>query len=282
MEDQDPQSPKANLTYEETPIIEPITEAVHTSSETPPLPKPAEVPVSHSNVTPSNKSSRKMMGNILFFVILFGLGIWLSLQLRSFLSPPAPVTQIAPSPTVVSVPTLTPFSSASSSASIAGWIAYQVVSGSTKKVMPGVVYKLPASVEAPVCDGSNCPSLGTNLPGGTRFTVAARGKGYTLPDFRGAILTDASGHQFTMKQSIVGGKAVYEYVGDFTGRTGGGYNFSKMRGVLVPVTDLVSVEFNHFAPVGATTDFAADDALLDQVISTFDTSVIPVATTSGS
>ena len=133
-------------------------------------------------------------------------------------------------------------------------------------LLQSVTYQLPQSVTLPVCDGSGCPSSGTNLSGGTRFTVAARGKGERLPDFRGAILTDANGKEFTMRQTSVGGKDVYEYIGDFTGRTGGGYQFTKMRGVLVPVSDTVSIEFNHFVPAATVSDFAADDEVFDQII----------------
>jgi hypothetical protein len=293
MEDPEVTPSKATLTYEETPIIEPIQESssavavppvqppapVHTETPAPPEPVETHIPgVPHSS---PKKNMGKTVGNVLFFLILFGLGVWLSLQLRAFLSSSSESAQVTPTPTLSVLPTLAPVTAASGSANVQGsWITYQVQSGASKKVMAGVSYKLPAAITAPVCDGSNCPSMGTNLSGGTRFTVAARGKGFTLPDFRGAILTDAAGHQFTMKQSIIGGKGVYEYIGDFAGRTGGGFGFSKMRGVLVPVTDLISVEFNHFAPVGVTSDFASDDALLDQIIASFDTAVVPIATSS--
>jgi hypothetical protein len=72
-----------------------------------------------------------------------------------------------------------------------------------------------------------------------------------------------------MKQTVIGAQYVYEYVGDFTGRTGGGYTFTKMRGVLVPVSETLAVEFNHFASSGVATDFAADDKVFDDIIKTF-------------
>lgn len=299
-----PEAPKPTLTYEETPIIEPIADHV-TGAVTPTQPSvehapvpPPQSPSQHTSNDPVHtsppptasvkKSKGKHVGNFIFFVILFGLGIWLSLQLRTFLSGSTELASINNEPTVAAttpIVTQAPLASGSakpsgSPASQAAWVTYQVQSGSGKKIMTGVSYQLPPEVTAPVCDGGNCPSLGTNLPGGTRFTVAARGKGYTLPDFRGAILTDASGHEFAMKQSIVGGKSVYQYIGDFSGRTGGGYSFTKMRGVLVPVTDTISVEFNHFSPVGITTDFATDDVLFDKIIASFNTTILPDITST--
>lgn len=213
------------------------------------------------------------MGTVLFIFILFALGIWLSSQLRSFFAPvstgevPVPTTsQLSNAP---ANPSLAPSVPSSASANSAQWITYQPYSGVTKQAIAGISYQLPGTVKAPVCDSASCSSQGTNLSGGTRFTVAPRGKGQLLPDFRGAILTDTSGHEFTMKQTVVSNVYVYEYTGNFTGRTGGGYTFTKMRGVLVPVSDTLAIEFNHFSPAGATSDFAADDAVFDQIIKSF-------------
>ena len=139
---------------------------------------------------------------------------------------------------------------------------------------------MPSEVKAPVCDSQSCASQGTNLPGGTRFTVAARGKGQLLPDFRGAILTDAAGREFTMKQGVFGGVFAYEYTGNFTGRTGGGYTFTAIRGVLMPVSETLAVEFNHFAPAGITSDFASDDAVFNEIIASFKTGIVNTATPS--
>jgi hypothetical protein len=206
----------------------------------------------------------RFLGTLVFIVILFGLGIWLSSQLRSYFAGPLP--EVANSPTPVAYPTSGRVPVASISATPAAWQTYQVVNGTTRAPITGFSYQLPGGVTAPVCDSGGCPSQGTNLPGGTRLTVAARGKGQVLPDFRGAILTDINGKEFVMKQAIVGGLPVYEYDGDFTGRTSGGYSFTKMRGVLVAVSDTFAVDFNHFAPVGSTSDFAADDRIFDQII----------------
>lgn len=266
----------AGLTFEEAPVVTPPSVVTPTMPES----SPKEEPItSQENIAPhlldvphsvTKKPRRfKWLGTLIFVALLFGLGIWLSSQLRVFVTPDASLENFEV--TIPSSPLLfpTPVSSASAStATPSGTVnAWQTVSVSAiGLLLKSVTYQLPQIVVLPTCDGSGCPSSGTNLIGGTRFTVAARGKGERLPDFRGAILTDVNGKEFTMRQTRVGGKDVYEYMGDFVGRTGGGYQFTKMRGVLVPVTDAVSVEFNHFAPMGVVSDFASDDAVFDQII----------------
>ncbi len=289
---------RSSLTYEETPIIDPasgetiaphepdpqekedlIPEAArvfqppHEVSR-PEVPPPFHEPVSQPPQKPFKKKGGFHMGTVLFIFILFGLGIWLSSQLRSFFAPVStgevPVPTASVGSNAQASPSFAPSAPVSTaSANSAQWVIYQPYSGATKRAIDGISYKLPSSVKPPVCDSSSCSSQGTNLPGGTRFTVAPRGKGQLLPDFRGAILTDTSGHEFTMKQTMVSNVYVYEYTGNFTGRTGGGYTFTKMRGVLIPVSDTLAIEFNHFAPAGSTSDFAADDVVFDQMIKTF-------------
>jgi hypothetical protein len=289
---------KPSLTYEETPIIEPIepsetpqnltsmtSEASRVfGSESPPPAKSEatqhEIPPSQAVPVPPPKTGGGMrpVGTALFFLLLFGLGVWLSSQLRSFFVPA--VSEEVPVPTVpleYIAPTQAPSATPSGVVvSRSSWQTYDVISGVTKKAIIGISYQLPNEVKAPVCDSASCASSGTNLPGGTRFTVAPRGKGQLLPDFRGAILTDAGGKEFTMQQRMMGGVYVYEYTGDFTGRTGGGYTFTNIRGVLMPVSETLAIEFNHFAPAGITTDFASDDALFEEIITTLKT---PAATT---
>ena len=284
---------KNALPVEETPVIdEKSGEPVESKPEMPGvtyqkediIPEAAQVfeeqgsaQQSQPTPVPSRPRSSFHFGTVLFVIILFGLGVWLSTRLRSFFTP----SQTAP----VVVPTVVPGAAAPtvaaspSAAPVASWTTEQVISGATKTVIAGLSYKLPPGVAAPVCDGGSCPSQGTYLPGGTRFTVAPRGKGQLLPDFRGAILTDANGKEFIMKQTTVGGVYGYQYTGDFTGSTGGGYTFTKMRGILIPVNDKLAVEFNHFSPAGTTTDFAFDDALFDKIIASFASS-IPAASSS--
>lgn len=261
---------EAGLHFEEAPEFTP-SQATDTKTTVVSQSAPQEVAKHLLDVPkePAKKPRRKRLGTFIFIALLFGLGIWLSSQLRLFV---VPETTLENTDETLSLTPSEPPLISSSSASIASQSGvindWQTVTVSAVgSLLQSVTYQLPQSVELPICDGSGCPSSGTNLSGGTRFTVAARGKGERLPDFRGAILTDANGKEFIMRQTSVGGKDVYEYIGDFVGRTGGGYQFTKMRGVLVPISDTISIEFNHFAPAATVSDFAADDEVFDQIIS---------------
>ncbi len=289
----EPVHTQSGLPIEETPIIDPITapmteqpesvipEAtqIFSPSSEKQEPTPPENPP--SNTRPAHNNH---VGTIIFVVILFGLGVWLSMQLRSFFAPATSQEVAVPTSVPLPITTVAPLPVATSSAGVSDntWVTSQVISGATRTAISGVSFKLPSGLPPLTCDGASCPSQGTNLPNGTRFTVAARGKGQLLPDFRGAILTDASGREFTMKQTMIGGVYGYEYVGNFTGRTGGGYTFTAMRGVLVPVNDSLSIEFNHFAPSGVTSDFAKDDVIFDKIVGSFVTNVSSPASASSS
>ncbi len=300
---------KPSLSYEETPIIDPVSGEV-ASAQAPlstseredevasvipeasrvfqPSPEVAQKndPLSEGlHVTEEHikkPSKKNHLGTILFIVILFGLGVWLSSQLRTFFAPS--VSEETVVPTLAPVARVSPpaagVASPSGAAPSGVRQVYNVISGVTKKPIDGLTYQMPSGIKAPVCDSQSCASQGTNLPGGTRFTVAARGKGQLLPDFRGAILTDAAGREFTMKQGVYGGVYAYEYTGNFTGRTGGGYTFTAIRGVLMPVSETLAVEFNHFAPAGITSDFASDDVVFNEIIASFKTGVVNTATPS--
>lgn len=269
----------AGLTFEEAPEVAAPTPPVSPTNTDAAIKTPVEPHHLLDVPQPVVKKPRKnrWIGNGIFVLLLFGLGIWLSSQLRFFISPETSLennTDVS-SPNSFVTPTLDDSKlSATTSGSLSEWKTVSV--SALGSVLQSVTYQLPEAVLLPTCDGSGCPSSGTNLSNGTRFTVAARGKGERLPDFRGAILTDVNGKEFTMHQVRVGGKDVYEYVGDFTGRTGGGYQFTRMRGVLVSVSDTESVEFNHFSPVGIITDFAADDVIFNQIIESVK---VPVTTT---
>lgn len=300
---------KPSLSYEETPIIDPVSGEVapaqtHRSTSeqedevasvvpeasrvfqpppeitqrNDPLSEGPQVTEEHSKKPPK----KNHLGTILFIVILFGLGVWLSSQLRTFFAPSVSEETVVPTlaPIARVSPPATGVASPSGALPSGSRQIYNVISGVTKKPIEGLTYQLPSEVKAPVCDSQSCASQGTNLPGGTRFTVAARGKGQLLPDFRGAILTDAAGREFTMKQGVFGGVFAYEYTGNFTGRTGGGYTFTAIRGVLMPVSETLAVEFNHFAPAGITSDFAGDDAVFNEIIASFKTGMVNTATPS--
>ncbi len=269
------------LVYEETPVIESVppmpeshdhassteySEAVDALTHRPQLTSPHELPTRTKSIRSEGKGILSGV-SLLVFLLLFMVGVWISGAIRQFLptnnsaidstsSPVVPDTAIdsgtAPSPQVDS---------------LASWKSYDIISGITKKPVSGISFTLPPNVLAPVCDSSSCASQGTYLPGGTRFTVAARGSGQSLRDYRGTAISDSNGVTFTSKEVRIAGKNAMEFIGTFTGRTISGYAFTAMRGVMIPLTDSTSVEFNHFVPSGIVADFDSDDALFDTILS---------------
>lgn len=240
--------PAKPLIYEETPIIEPVKAPLQTS------PSPT-LPIGHTIAT------------IVFFVLLFALGVWLSMFLRQFTTTTPPSAVIPTPPPQADQPfaeTPTPITNDP----FVSWKTYSVVSGATRQPIAGISFRLPQDILAPICDGANCSSQGTYLPGGTRFTVAPRGGNQALRDFRGAVVTDAGGREFTTTPTTVAGKQALEFKGLFSGTTGGGYSFTQMRGVMIEVDSTLSLEINHFTPTGVSADFASDDAVFNQVLKT--------------
>lgn len=217
-----------------------------------------------ADIHPKQKKFRIHMGTILFVGILFVLGVWLSGQVRSLFS----TSETSQNETTQEQAESQVPISATGSAMTRDetWKTYEISPSTRTGVFASATYALPDGVAAPSCDGTQCLSYGTNLPGGTRFTVAPRGTGQRLPDFRGAILTDVNGREFAMKEVRIGEYDVYEYTGTFTGVTLGGYPFIRMRGVLIPLSDTQSVEMNHFAPPDSASDFAADDVLFEGIV----------------
>lgn len=273
----DQSAPEKPLVYEETPIIEPSPQVSQESPTLAQTSKPSSLPIG-----PNPKHGFSLVGmvkNVIFFVVLFAVGIGLSMFLKQYL--PGGIPDISslglknrsvPTPTLLATPSvsLNPF---------ANWTSYQVTSGLSKQPVAGITYMLPPDILAPICDGGNCASTGTYLPGGTRFTVDARGAGQLLPDFRGKILSDLGGREFTVKDTTVAGRSAKEFTGVFTGTTIGGYAFSRMRGVMVEASDTVSVEFNHFTPTLVNADFTADDMLFDKILQSIQIT-LPLATPS--
>lgn len=248
------------LTYEETPVIEPIGEEPQHEVQPPPAPH----------------SFGSTIGMILLFIILFGVGVGLSVFLRQYFEGQSTSQAGGQNPLPKSTPSIgsqTPTSGVlltptSLPDPYAGWIPYQVISGTTKAPISGISFKLPAEVLAPICDGGSCVSQGTYLPNGSRFTVAARGKGQSLADARGNIIvTDVSGKSFTTKPvTLLGGRKALEYSGLFSGTTVGGYTFAQMRGLMIEIDDTMTLEMNHFTPSGVNANFAADDIVFDKVV----------------
>jgi hypothetical protein len=264
------------LPIEETPEIPMLSQTA----------SPQPIPVSPSSSMPSPshalppvgmlprqkpRSAIRTLGTIIFFFILFIVGIWLSSVLREFL-PSGSTTTITPTPTPVisRAPSVSqPIASPSAATGgISAWRTYSVISGTTKAPLAGVQFQLPSEVLSPICDGSGCASQGTYLPGGTRFTVAPRGTGQVLRDFRGTVISDVNGKAFTTKPTTIAGKPAVEFTGGFTGGTLSGYVFSKMRGVMIELSPTLSLEINHFTPSGITSDFEKDDVLFTNILKT--------------
>jgi hypothetical protein len=291
---------KEPLTYEETPVIEPVIsqdEGIHMQDEMPeaapaqdtqdvpptsmppadmppapttaPLPPVEDVPPPSPKTPPSRGFFSRLvsaLGTLLFFIILFGVGVWLSGIIRNYVS--TPIETGSPTPTPTTTESVVPAGGATPSAQavVSTWTRYGVISGVTRREIAGVSYELPPEVLAPACDGATCASQGTYLPGGTRFTVAPRGEGQILKDFRGSIISDLRGQAFSVTQVTIAGRPAIAFAANFTGSTAGGYTFGQMRGVMIEVTDTLSLELNHFTPTGITADFAADDKLFDQIL----------------
>lgn len=244
-----PAGPTPVVPIEETPEIIP-EQSTLASSAPPPAPPP-------------HASPWTTIGALIIFIGLFGVGVWLSSYVRQYF--PNGLVGVTPSQqAVVNAPTATP----TPPSPFATWKTYQVISSLTKLPIDDVSFKLPPDVLAPTCDTTTCMSQGTYLSGGTRFTVAPRGAGQLLADFRGSAISDVGGVVFTTKNTTVNGYTAMLFTGSFTGKTVGGYGFTQMRGYMIAATPVLSIEMNHFTPNGVVADFAADDTLFDQIVST--------------
>ncbi len=258
-----------DLHYEETPVIEekvgqadasnPVRDFV--AEESPPI------GTEHELAAPPQKSSNVpgIFGNIVLFAVLFALGVGASVFLRQYLAQPEDEGSVTTKPEITATPTPIPTVSTDP---FFDWKTYQPISGTTKQPVPGVTLKLPPDILTPICDGPSCTSQGTYLPGGTRFTVALRGKGQSLPTTAGAIMTDAGGREFIMKETSVSGLSSQEFTGLFAGTTGGGYTFAQIRGVVLHGPEGVSLEINHFTPTGVNANWDTDEALFDKIVGT--------------
>jgi len=240
------------IVYEETPIIEPIVEKE--------LPNPLDTPELTSHTT-HGKRSLSFIGKALAFLLLFSLGVAGSTLMRplfesaSFFKPPS-FSQQKIDVVVTPTPTITPVDET------AGWGTYTISVGENR-----LSYKLPTDVVPPVCDGQACLSEGTYLPGGTRFTISSKTTA-PIPNFEKLIVKDAGGRIFETKEATVSGFTAVDYSGSFIGRTTGGYTFTAMHGVMIQITPTITVEINHFAPNGITTEFEKDDALFSEILKT--------------
>jgi hypothetical protein len=251
------------IVYEETPIIEPI--------EDPKLPSPLDTP-ELSDHSRHGKQTSSFIGKVVVFFVLFSLGIAGSIFVRPFLNKitlptfPSGIQQEekiseSPSPTSAQVD------------QTAGWNTQNIsVSG---KVL---TYSLPTGVEPPQCDGPSCASKGTYLPGKTRFTISSKTGGAPITNFAKLIVKDAGGKVFETKETTVAGLVAVDYSGSFMGLTTGGYTFTAMHGVMIQIAPTITIEMNHFAPNGITSEFEKDDAIFAQILKTFTYVSTPSAT----
>ncbi|MFZ2025595.1 MAG: hypothetical protein WAV51_04930 [Microgenomates group bacterium] len=288
----EPKVQTPDIQYEETPVITPIQEQSEKQPETPPAmsaEEPMSPPSVETPVVPSNKRSPKtFIKGFFIFLILFIVGYALSGVIRTLitktseskvttktiLTPTTAPAEILPTTAVATESSLSvlaipkTFTTPTPLASSSAWKQYNPVHGTTRSPITTIQLSLPGTVLAPVCDGSSCGSQGTYLSGGTRLTIAPRGVGEVLADYRGKIISDASGKALITKETTVGGKKATEYTTDTTGSTVGGYTFTTMHGYMIEVTDTLSFEINHFSPSGITADFAADDAVFKSIVAT--------------
>ncbi len=243
-----------------------------TPEGTPPAPAAPQIPIEETPEIPMQKPSvpprpahkgsfLSSLGALIIFVGLFGVGVWLSSYIRQYM--PDGLVGLTPAQQeVVSAPTPTPIPVDP----LASWKTYPVISGVAKTPVSGISFRLPPDMLAPDCDTTTCMSQGTYLTGGTRLTVAPRGTGQGLVDFRGSTITDAAGTFFTTKTAVVGGHRALSFTGIFAGKTAGGYGFSQMHGYMIEATPTLSLEINHFTPTGVTADWANDEALFEQIV----------------
>ncbi len=239
--------PAPPLPIEETPEIPMDMPEVPQSQVPPPAPMPSV--------------SRGSGLSIFLALILIGAGVLFFVYKRpSFLGGTAKTDTATPTPARATPTPADPF---------AAW---------KPLVIAGVSYKLPPDVTAPACDVMGCLSQGTNLPGGTRLTVSPKTVTQSLTSLRGAVITDVTGVAFTSHDATISGHTAIEFTGAFAGRTSGGYGFTQMHGFMIEVTPTLTLEINHFTPVGATADWSGDDALFTQIISTLDLSATSSAT----
>lgn len=254
-------------------------EVLYGSSGTPiPIEETPEIPMDmpqepQSQVPPPPPMPTVSRGSpvlvIFILIMLVGAGVIFFPYMKPFFS------GINRTKAVTQVPTPTPAVAPATPTPVdpfAGWKTGSVA---------GVSYKLPPEVVAPSCDVAGCISQGSNLPGGTRLTISPKTVTQSLSSLKGAVVTDVSGTAFTSHDAILSGHTAIEYTGTFSGRTSGGYGFTQMHGFMIEVTPTLTLEINHFTPVGASVDWDRDDTLFTQIISTISfTAQTPILTTA--
>jgi hypothetical protein len=251
------------LEYEETPLIEPIEEKS--------LPDPLDTPELSTHMR-HGKQSPPRIGKVFFYILLFIVGVAGSTFIRPLLegiSFPA-FPSFTQQNTMVNEklpPKIIPVDAT------VGWKEYSIRVGTHV-----LTYRLPATVLPPVCDGQACPSEGTYLEGGSRLTISPKMSGSPIANFAKLIVKDAGGRIFETKETVVSGLTAVDFSGTFTGLTTGGYSFTQMHGVMIQVAPAITVEINHFAPNGITSEFEKDDMVFSEILKTVIVTSSPSAT----
>jgi hypothetical protein len=281
-----------NLVYEETPIIEPIADPVipkdlpnplATPELLPEKPRKEISPVALSRPVKSGGGCLGMIRNIVFFLLLIGIGILISMAYQYIstlnLFKPAANTNTninQPTPTTEpdngqNMPLITP-----SANQLKPMIKPSVVqtAGQSRryqiqkmdKTGSGFSVILSGVVVDPVCDGSGCESYGTYLPGGTRLTLAVKSYNKTADDFGRTNIIDAAGVKFDTSTATISGKLTREFKGTFNGLTTGGYRFNQMHGYMILAQPNMTLEINHFTPSGINADFTSDESVFEEIV----------------
>lgn len=283
---ENPQTPtiKDGMVYEETPEIIPIEEPIADVSQSPHAVLPA-----HEDLKPPiamKKPRGGLIVRVMVFCVVFVIGLGVSFLVRPYLGDLAlslgsrsdEKKQTEGKPTIsLENETLTPGGDIGNETILGGTVTptpvilssvgnftYALVDEQKQPV--GVTINLPVTIAKPSCDTTLCTSQGTNLPGGTRFTVAAYTKGPYITDISRARIIDLSGQQFVSEVASISGKVGVKYLGNFRGTTSGGYMFTAMQGVMVRVKDTLTVELNHFTPIGVSTDFDRDTTVFNAIV----------------
>lgn len=251
------------LVYEETPIIKPIEEKR--------LPNPLDTP-ELSKHSRHGKHPVHVIGKIFFFIILFFVGVGGSTIIRPYLEGMSFPTFPSNGKNAI-IPSGTPSPPIITADTTKGWNEYSIRAGTQL-----ITYKLPKEVLKPVCDGAGCPSEGTYLSGKSRFTISSKFLTSPITNFAKLIVKDAGGKSFTTKETSIAGFTAVDFSGAFTGSTTGGYTFTTMHGVMIQIAPNVTVEINHFAPNGITTEFEKDDAVFSEILKTVTSVSSPSAT----
>ncbi|MCX6791582.1 MAG: hypothetical protein NT149_00920 [Candidatus Gottesmanbacteria bacterium] len=257
--------------------VNPTPEVLYGLSATPtappiPIEETPEIPMDtplepQSQIPPPPPMPNVFRGSgvsIFIVLILIVAGLLLFNYIRPFFTGGNKVTTgVTPTPAHATPTPVDPF---------VGW---------SEQTIAGISYKLPPDVLAPACDGTGCVSQWTNLPGGTRLTISPKTVTQPLTSLRGVVITDVSGTAFTSQDATISGHTAVEFTGSFSGRTTGGSGFTQMHGFMIEVTPALTLEVNHFTPTGVTADWARDDTLFTQIISTLSFAPVPpIATTT--